>query len=642
MIDRPKLFHCIIFVAGALSLASSVFINEINLDGPNSKRSKTIEIAAVANTDLAGHRVVVYNSMINRLKEDIPLTGIVRECKDGWGFLSFSITPLSLKQSIAVALVSPDDHIIDFLSFGSSTIPINGVAYGQISFDIANATKSTVSTLTAQRVGFGKDKEDFVWTLSDIPSYGAINTGQTFITVGKVNPEVNVIIPTPFINEFHISSVEGDVDEMVEVAAPELIDLKGYQLLLYDAITGFEYKSSTLDNLFDSKRDGWGFKAISFVDSASTSANLAASYHSNLDSYSTEDEGVLSILNLRFFARKSYSSLKAAYINSQENKEVYNKLKNRQLGLALVDPWENVLEFISYGTSFIAYDGAAKGMTSNFINISETVFAPLETSIQRVGKGDNGSHFLWKNSYETTFGYINSGQEFIQKLPAPTYASGSSGFATLFEVPPFINEIQSKASYDGIRVEVAAQAETDMSGFHLILLDGVTGQVVDTAEMSGTMPWVSNVLGFVVHKLGDAYFHSSEAFAVGLVSKDGNIQIHLEGDRVYRELWGIGANITGSNGPALGVNSIPLNLEGWATSETLSFQRTSSGIFNSGPSWSSPRSPSYGMENDMQLLESVFTSERYSARNEKPSLLQTKMRTWAKLNTPVSATSLFT
>lgn len=642
MNDGTKLVYAITITVAVLSLTAAVFINEINIAGP-SKRSKTIEIAAVSGTNLLGYRLVVYNTRINRVKEDIPLTGIISNEDNGWGVLFFSVSSLSLIDSIAVAFVSPDDHIIDFISYGATFTPTRGVAFGQTSIDISKTIESSISRLSAQRVGFGMAKKDFVWNLSDISSYGSINDGQKFFMSSWLSLEVSSVLPQPFINEFQVSGIENINDGTVEIVSPQLKSLQGYRIHLYDAKNGSVCNSASLSDSFDSTHDGWGFLAVSFFDFGIESGNIAtADASTSMEGlHNSESEEILGILNLRTNSLSSglYSPL--THTISQDINVAFNRLKRKQFGIALVDAFENVIEFVSYGSSFVAIDGAAKGMISSLVGIPGLKIPVMEASMQRVGHAENGNSFKWKFSYETSFGFINSDQVFEKQLPVPAFSSyTSSGLNEFDGVPPFVNEIQSKSSYNGVQVELAAQAGTDMQGFQLVLLDGLTGQVVDTIALNGLVPWVSDGMGFLSYTLCIGCFYSGQPFAVGLVSKEGKIQSHIKGDSVYRELWGIGANITGTNGPSEGLDCTPLNNEGWVTSEMLSFQRRSSGEFNSGPLWSSPKSPSYGWENEKQMLESVFCSERYTVRHEMSTFLQNMTQSRTKQFDPASPTLL--
>lgn len=643
MSSQQKLLYATTVTVALLSLTAAVFINEINLAGPSTKRSKTIEIAAVSGTNLLGYRLVVYNIRLDRVKEDIPLTGIVTNEDNGWGTLSFSVSSLSLIRSIAVAFVGPDDHVVDFISYGEVFTPSKGVAYGQTSFDISKITESSTSKLTAQKIGVGMEKEDFDWNLSDTSSYGSINDEQKFYLSNWLSLELSPELPRPFINEFQISGMENIYDGMVEIVSPQLKSLQGYRILLYDANNGSVCNSAYLSDSFDTTHNGWGFLAVSFVGSAVESEDIAKGQASAfMDGlYDSESEEVLSILNLRNSLQSFGLEVPMTHGISRNINAAISRLQRKQFGLALVDSLQNVLEFLSYGSSFVAVDGAAKGMTSSLVHTTRLGTTLMEASMQRVGNAENQNSFRWKLSFETSYGCVNYDQVFEKQLPTSAFSSyttsGPNGFN---EVLPFINEIQSKSSYNGVQVELAAQAGTNLEGLQLILLDGLTGQIVDTVALNGSVPWVSDGMGFVSHTLCTGCFYSGHPFAVGLVSSGGKIQSHIKTDQVLRELWGVGADITGTNGPSEGLASIPLNNEGWATSELLSFQRTSSGEFSSGPLWSSPKSPSFGWENEVQMLESVFCAERYFVLREKPAVSKNASQIWTKRLEPVSATLL--
>lgn len=635
---RPRLLLYVITMVLTVSSVSALFINEINVDGVTTQKAKTLEIAAVAGTNLAGCRIVIYNSIANRVKEDIPLTGIVPNHNNSWGFLSFRMSSIRLAKPIAVAFVSSEDHVIDFVSYGFTFTPKNGIAFGQSTIDLSSVGNNETSIVSAGRIGLGMEKGNFAWTLLMNSSYGFINEQQYFFTPSNLDTEWKRSLPLPFINEFHYNNFGKDVGEMVEIAFPCSVNIHGYQLVLYEGKNGAMYKSVSLNGEIDSSTDGWCFVAISF-DSDEMSTDGYGLDVSDV-SYGSEGLEILSLFNLRKAVTSKPIFSPSKPVSRERSNIIINNLKNKYGGIALIGADGETLEFISYGKSFIATDGPAKGIESTFTKVSESGYAPMETSIQRVGNGINGSSFTWIVAYEESFGSINSGQIFDVRFPEPSSTSYSPEFASNLDVLPFINEIQSKASYNGVHVEIAAQAGVDLSGYSLVLIDGSSGHLLDTVHLTGSMPWISDGIGFKCYVVGEGCLYPGDSFSVGLTTNLGKLVSFFESDRVVHELWAIGNTTIGLNGPHMNIRGIALNYSQGSTSEDLSFQRTGTHSFLMKSSWSSPLTPSYGWENEMQQIESVFCSERFTmSRNRNTSSRQEKKKIVLR-GAPVSAIGL--
>ena len=80
-------------------------------------------------------------------------------------------------------------------------------------------------------------------------------------------------------------------------------------------------------------------------------------------------------------------------------------------GIALVDGGSGaVIEFISYDGQFVASEGAANGMESVNIGVSERDSVEEGFSLQLGGSGCSRSDFSWQASQAATKGALNSGQ----------------------------------------------------------------------------------------------------------------------------------------------------------------------------------------------------------------------------------------
>lgn len=191
-------------------------------------------------------------------------------------------------------------------------------------------------------------------------------------------PLVGILVSTPlvpspgqvpWINEFHYDNTGTDVDEFVEIAAPEsLADLASVRLTLYNGGDGKTYGSSHLLSTFT---------AGSVVD------------------------------GIRF-----YSKLIPGLQNGAPD------------GMSL-DIGGSVSQFLSYEGTFAATAGPAAGLLSVDVGAIELDTSPLGGALALAGLGSSGGDFVWNYTGTATPGGLNPGQAVV---PEPeTYALMSAG-----------------------------------------------------------------------------------------------------------------------------------------------------------------------------------------------------------------------
>ena len=81
-------------------------------------------------------------------------------------------------------------------------------------------------------------------------------------------------------------------------------------------------------------------------------------------------------------------------------------------GIALVDNFGRVVQFLSYEGTVTATDGLAAGQTSTDIGVFESGSALAGTSLQLVGSGSSYGDFTWTAGQASTSGGANTGQSF--------------------------------------------------------------------------------------------------------------------------------------------------------------------------------------------------------------------------------------
>ena len=170
-----------------------------------------------------------------------------------------------------------------------------------------------------------------------------------------------------FINEIHYDNDGTDTGEAIEIAAPAGTDLTGYSIVLYNGNGGSVYRTTELSGIISDENSGYGFSLVNYP------SNGIQNGGSDPD------------------------------------------------GIALVDNNGTVLQFLSYEGAFTAVGGAADGMTSVDIGVSQSG-SETGTSLQLSGTGSTYSDFTWQSEQASTFGTINAGQNFGEPVETTSIA----------------------------------------------------------------------------------------------------------------------------------------------------------------------------------------------------------------------------
>ena len=220
-----------------------------------------------------------------------------------------------------------------------------------------------------------------------------------------------------FINEIHYDNDGGDVDEAVEIAGPAGTDLTGWSLVLYNGSNSLEYNTISLSGIIADQQSGFG----------------------------TINE-VLAVNGLQNGAPD---------------------------GIALVDAASVVVQFLSYEGVITAGDGAASGLTSTDIGVSESSTTLIGNSLQLGGSGTDYSEFVWQTEGPNTYGAINTGQTF-----------------GVVSNDPIINEFvfNHTGSDTDEFVEILGDSDTDLSAYWLLEIEGDNNSLgsVDEVIQLGT------------------------------------------------------------------------------------------------------------------------------------------------------------
>ena len=167
-------------------------------------------------------------------------------------------------------------------------------------------------------------------------------SGSVDIADPPPSPRVREFVVDPFISEIHYDNDGADTGEFFEITASAGIDLANYTVELYNGSNGEVYNTVALSGVVPDEANALG--AVAFLVSG-----------------------------------------------------IQNGAPD---GLALLDGDNNVMEFLSYEGAFTATNGAANGMMSTDIGVSEVGSTPAGESLQLVGD-------TWTGPIEETPGDLN-------------------------------------------------------------------------------------------------------------------------------------------------------------------------------------------------------------------------------------------
>ncbi len=243
--------------------------------------------------------------------------------------------------------------------------PYSGTTGATISFSSAGSTDSD-GTIASWSWNFGDGATS---TLANpTHAYAAAGSYTATLTVtdnsgaqGVDTAPVTVTAPAlanVWINEFHYDNAGTDASEFVEVAGPAGTVLTGWTVVGYNGANGAVYATKALSGTIANKQNGYGVVSVTF----------------------------------------------AGLENGAPD------------GLALVNASGQVVQFLSYEGAFTATGGAANGMTSINIPVSESEATVKGNSLQLRGTGDTYAEFTWYANVKASAGAKNTSQTFATTI----------------------------------------------------------------------------------------------------------------------------------------------------------------------------------------------------------------------------------
>lgn len=159
------------------------WINEFHYDNTGQDLGEMVEIAGPVGLNLAGWRLIAYNGNGGRAYSTKALGGSIGAASGCTGTLVFPFPNLQNGPNDAIALVDPDDRVVEFLSYEGAMTAVDGLARGLRSTDVGVAESSATPVgHSLQRSGTGTIGRDFTWSGPRANTGGRVNSQQSFVS----------------------------------------------------------------------------------------------------------------------------------------------------------------------------------------------------------------------------------------------------------------------------------------------------------------------------------------------------------------------------------------------------------------------------------------------------------------------------
>jgi predicted extracellular nuclease len=455
--------------AGAADLTGALGGQVAFADGQTEAR---ISVSVVGDTQFEADEtfsVTLSNASAGTFTRDAATGTILNDDVDATG-VTLSIADAAILEGNAgtttLAFTVTRDGVTTGAASASYAIVLNGTAgaddlaaqpmTGTVSF-AAGETSASIIVHVAGDAGFEAD-ETFGVTLSN--PVGATLGDAT--AVGTIRNDDAAAATGAFINEIHYDDAGTDAGEAVEVAGVAGTDLTGWSLVYYNGNGGGVYATTALSGVIADQDDGYG--TLSFAGPSGGIQNGSPD------------------------------------------------------GIALVGPGGAVVQFLSYEGALVATGGAASGMTSVDIGVSEEGVAD-GFSLQLTGDGSNYSDFSWASAQQNSFGVINTGQNFL--------SATSPGFVRISDAS--VQEGNSGLTQMVFTVTRAGGGATAASVDYALHLTGGAdeGDLAPGTPTLGTIDFAAGVSSqqIVIGIVGDTTGELNETFEIAIGNPAGNIVI---------------------------------------------------------------------------------------------------------------------
>lgn len=318
-----------------------VRFSELHYDNTGTDTGEAIEISGPAGTDLTGWSVVLYNGANGLVYNTTALSGTIPATCDPRGVVvvNYAVNGIQNGAPDGLALVDNTGSVVEFLSYEGTFTATAGPAAGMTSTDIG---VSETGSEPIDPVTSLKRDGSGAWSGPGANDFGVCNDDEE-----PTLPPPPPPLPETRVVEIHYDNTGTDAGEAIEVEGPAGTDLTGWSIVLYNGSGGAVYDTDALTGTIVERCSGRGVMVIDYP------------------------------------------------VNGIQN--------GSPDGVALVDPSNTVIEFLSYEGTFTADGGPADGMTSTDIGVAEGSGTPVGSSLWRNSAG------VWQGPAPNTFGACNEG-----------------------------------------------------------------------------------------------------------------------------------------------------------------------------------------------------------------------------------------
>lgn len=149
------------------------WINEFHYDNNSTDVNEFVEIAGSSGFNLAGYKLLFYNGTDGLVYKTTTLTGIIPDETGGYGTLSFLISGIQNGPAEGIALITPSDSTVQFISYEGAITAVDEAAIGLTSTDVGASEPGTApETASISYLG------ETGWVYTTASSPGALNPSQ--------------------------------------------------------------------------------------------------------------------------------------------------------------------------------------------------------------------------------------------------------------------------------------------------------------------------------------------------------------------------------------------------------------------------------------------------------------------------------
>jgi DNA/RNA endonuclease G (NUC1) len=408
----------------SLAASQSVRISEIHYDNTGADVGEAVEVSAPAGTDLSGWRVVLYNGAGGASYGTLPLVGVMPATCGARGVVVLTGPTTGIQNGApdGLALVSPADAVIEFLSYEGVFAATNGAATGLTSVDIGVAeVGSEPAGMSLARNAAG------TWSGPATATFGVCNDeGETPPT-----PEVATVTVAPASATINVGASQSFTGTALDIASQPINGTpftwtSSNPLVASVSATGVATALAEGDtSIVATAANGVAGSATLHVTTPTTPP--PSDFHINEIHYDNVGTDVGEAIEIEGPAGADVTGFSIVLFNGDVasgaayNTQVLsgilptscgtrgvltvtypsNGIQNGSPdGIALVNLLGQVLEFLSYEGTFTATTPPALGLTSTDIGVAQTN-AAIGQSLQRNSLG------VWAAG-ASSFGACNS------------------------------------------------------------------------------------------------------------------------------------------------------------------------------------------------------------------------------------------